>query len=98
MNYRKFGRVGWEVTEIGYGMFGIGDWADSNDDESKLALQRAVESGCNFFDTAWVYGRGRSEKLLGWLTRNNPGKKLYTATKVPPKKFQMACQAGIHFG
>ncbi len=88
MNYRKFGRVGWKVTEFGYGMFGMGDWADSNDDESKQALQRAVELGCNLFDTAWVYGRGRSEKLLGWLIRNNPGKKLYTATKVPPKNFK----------
>jgi aryl-alcohol dehydrogenase-like predicted oxidoreductase len=88
MNCRKFGRMGWMVTEFGYGMFGMGDWADSNDDESKQALQRAVELGCNFFDTAWIYGRGRSEVLLGWLIRNNPHKKLYTATKVPPKNLK----------
>lgn len=88
MHYRKFGRVGWNVTEFGYGMFGMGDWADSNDDESKQALQRAVELGCNFFDTAWIYGKGRSETLLGWLIRNNRAKKLYTATKVPPKNLK----------
>ena len=43
--------------------------------------------GCNFFDTAWAYGSGHSEKLLGWLVRNNPGRKLYVATKIPPKNF-----------
>ena len=48
-------------------------------------LQRAVDLGCNFFDTAWAYGGGRSEALLGKLVRANPDKKLYTATKIPPK-------------
>jgi aryl-alcohol dehydrogenase-like predicted oxidoreductase len=49
------------------------------------SLQRAVELGCNFFDTAWAYGSGHSEGLLGRLIRQNPEKKLYTATKIPPK-------------
>jgi aryl-alcohol dehydrogenase-like predicted oxidoreductase len=88
MRYRKFGRTGWRVSEIGYGMWGMGGWSGSNDEESLAALQRSVDLGCNFFDTALVYGDGRSEKLLGQIVRTNPDKKLYTATKVPPKNMQ----------
>ena len=88
MKYRKLGRTGWMVSEIGYGMWGMGGWAGSNDEESKRSLQRAVDLGCNFFDTAWAYGNGHSERLLGWLVRNNPDKRLYVATKVPPENFQ----------
>ena len=87
MNYRRFGRTGWMVSEIGYGMWGMGGWTGSEDAESKKSLQKAVDLGCNFFDTAWAYGGGHSEKLLGGLVRNNPGRKLYTATKIPPKNF-----------
>ncbi len=92
MNFRKFGRTGWQVAEIGYGMWGMGGWTGSDDAESLMALQRAVELGCNFFDTAWGYGAGHSEGLLGQLVRANPGKKLYTATKMPPKNFKWPSQ------
>lgn len=85
MNYRRFGRTNWQVSEIGYGMWGMGGWTGSDDEESLASLQRAVDLGCNSFDTAWAYGEGRSEALLGELVRANPQKKLYTATKVPPK-------------
>ncbi len=85
MNHRKFGRTGWQVSEIGYGMWGMAGWTGSDDAESARALQLAVDMGCNFFDTAWGYGGGRSEGFLGNLVRANPGKKLYTATKIPPK-------------
>lgn len=88
MQYRTFGRTGWQVSDIGYGMWGMGGWTGSDDDESLASLQRSVDLGCNFFDTAYVYGTGRSENLLGKLGRANPGKKLYTATKVPPKNMQ----------
>ncbi len=88
MKYRKFGRTGWEVSEIGYGMWGMAGWTGSHDDESKMSLQLAADLGCNFFDTAWGYGAGKSEGLLGRLIRANPGKKLYTATKIPPKNFK----------
>lgn len=88
MKYRTFGRTGWQVSEIGYGMWGMAGWTGSDDDQSRQALQRAVELGCNFFDTAWAYGAGRSEKLLGELVRANPQVKLYTATKIPPKNRQ----------
>jgi aryl-alcohol dehydrogenase-like predicted oxidoreductase len=88
MNNRRFGRTGWMVSEIGYGMWGMGSWTGSDDAESMAALQRAVDLGCNFFDTAWGYGSGHSEGLLGELIRANPGKELYTATKMPPKNFK----------
>ena len=87
MKYRRFGRAGWSVGEIGYGMWGMGSWSGSDDEESLRSLQRAVDLGCNFFDTAWGYGAGRSEALLGELVRHNPQRKLYTATKIPPKNF-----------
>jgi aryl-alcohol dehydrogenase-like predicted oxidoreductase len=85
MQYRLFGRTEWPISEIGFGMWGMGGWTGSDDAESMVALQRSVDQGCNFFDTAWAYGDGRSEKLLGALVRANPGKRLYTATKIPPK-------------
>jgi aryl-alcohol dehydrogenase-like predicted oxidoreductase len=93
MNYRRFGRTGWNVSEIGYGMWGMAGWTGSDDAESLDALQRAVDLGCNFFDTAWAYGDGHSEELLGKILRANknnstvggPDKKLYVATKIPPK-------------
>lgn len=88
MQYRKFGRTGWQVSDVGYGMWGMGGWSGSNDDESLASLQRSVDLGCNFFDTAFVYGDGRSENLLGQLVRANPDKKLYTATKIPPKNMK----------
>ncbi len=88
MKYRKLGRTNFEVSEIGYGMWGMAGWTGSNDEESFRSLQLAVDLGCTFFDTAWGYGAGKSERLLGELVRANKGKKLYTATKIPPKNFE----------
>jgi aryl-alcohol dehydrogenase-like predicted oxidoreductase len=93
MRYRRFGRAGWNVSEIGYGMWGMAGWTGSDDTESLDSLQRSVDLGCNFFDTAWAYGNGHSEELLGKILRNNrgnvscggPDRRLYIATKVPPK-------------
>ncbi len=85
MQYRTFGRTGWQVSEIGYGMWGMAGWKGSDDEESIRSLSRAVELGCNFFDTAWAYGDGHSERLLGNLLRQYPTTRLYTATKIPPK-------------
>lgn len=93
MRYRTFGRTGWEVSEIGYGMWGMASWAGSDDEQSFASLQRSVDLGCNFFDTAFAYGEGRSEALLGRLVKANPDKRLYTATKVPPKNQQWPAQA-----
>jgi aryl-alcohol dehydrogenase-like predicted oxidoreductase len=85
MHYRTFGRTGWNVGEVGYGMWGMAGWTGSDDAESIESLQLAADLGCNFFDTAWAYGNGHSEKLLGRLIRENPSRRLYAATKVPPK-------------
>jgi aryl-alcohol dehydrogenase-like predicted oxidoreductase len=68
-------------------MWGMAGWTGSDDEQSMRSLQRAVDLGCNFYDTAWGYGAGKSEELLGQLIRANPEKKLYTATKIPPKNF-----------
>ena len=88
MKYRTFGRTNWQVGEIGYGMWGMAGWTGSDDVESMNSMQKAVDLGCNFFDTAWGYGAGKSEGLLGQLVRSNPGIRLYTATKIPPKNFK----------
>ncbi|HEX2910499.1 MAG TPA: aldo/keto reductase [Chloroflexia bacterium] len=87
MRYRTFGRTGWEISEIGYGMWGLAGWKGGEEAEVRQALQLAVDQGCNFFDTAWGYGAGASERILGELVRANPAKRLYTATKIPPKNF-----------
>jgi aryl-alcohol dehydrogenase-like predicted oxidoreductase len=88
MKYRKLGKTDWKVSEIGYGMWGMAGWTGSDDEESLGSLQLSVDLGCNFFDTAWGYGRGKSEGLLGKLVKANKDKKLYTATKIPPKNFK----------
>jgi aryl-alcohol dehydrogenase-like predicted oxidoreductase len=85
MQYRPFGRVAWPVSEVGYGMWGMAGWTGSADEESFTALDRAIELGCNFFDTAWAYGDGHSERLLGQTLKRHRGKQLYVATKIPPK-------------
>ncbi len=88
MIYRRFGRTDWKLSEIGYGMWGMGGWKESDDKQSMDSLNLAVEKGVNFFDTAWGYGEGHSERLLGQLLKNHSGKKLYTASKIPPKNFK----------
>ena len=93
MRYRKFGRLGWQVSEIGYGMWGMGGWTGSDDNESLGALDRAIAFGCNFFDTAWAYGQGHSEKLLGQTLRAHAGSRLFVATKVPPKNLKWPANA-----
>ncbi|HXZ32407.1 MAG TPA: aldo/keto reductase [Terriglobales bacterium] len=84
MKYRKFGRTGFDVSEIAHGLWGMGDWVDSDDRQSLEALQMAVDGGCNFFDTAWAYGNGKSDGLLGEIMARNPDKRLYAASKIPP--------------
>lgn len=93
MRDRTFGRTGWQVSEIGYGMWGMAGWTGSDDEESARSLDRAVELGCTFFDTAWAYGDGRSERLLGAALKRHRGTRLYTATKIPPKNRQWPARA-----
>jgi aryl-alcohol dehydrogenase-like predicted oxidoreductase len=86
MNYRRLGRTGFEISEIGFGAWGIGgkQWLGGTDDESLLALRRALDLGVNLIDTALAYGDGHSENLAGQVVRD-AGRKVYIATKVPPK-------------
>lgn len=88
MIYRRFGRTDWPVSEMGYGMWGLAGWTGSDIEEVNESLDRAVSHGCNFFDTAWGYGAGKSEEILGGLIKRHPEKRLYAATKIPPKNFK----------
>jgi aryl-alcohol dehydrogenase-like predicted oxidoreductase len=85
VKHRTFGRLGWKVSEIGYGMWGMAGWTGSDDAESHASLDESIALGCNFFDTAWAYGDGHSERLLGETLRRHRDKRLYVATKIPPK-------------
>ena len=85
MRYRVYPRTGWELSEIGYGMWGLGGWTGSDDDQTLRSLAEAVAMGCNFFDTAWAYGAGHSERLLAQTLSAHRDKRLYVATKVPPR-------------
>ncbi|HZQ19877.1 MAG TPA: aldo/keto reductase [Terriglobales bacterium] len=85
MKYRKFGRTGFDASDIAPGLWGMSGWSGSNDDESMKSLQLSVDLGCNFFDTAWAYGEGKSDGLLGKTIGQNKGKRLFAASKIPPK-------------
>jgi aryl-alcohol dehydrogenase-like predicted oxidoreductase len=88
MKYRKLGRTGFEVSEIAQGLWGMSGWSGSEDKQSLQALQSAVDLGCNFFDTAWAYGNGKSDALLGQILAKNKNKRLYAASKIPPMNDQ----------
>jgi aryl-alcohol dehydrogenase-like predicted oxidoreductase len=93
MQYRRFGRTNWNVSDIGYGMWGLAGWTGNDQREIEQSLDRSVELGCNFFDTAWAYGAGKSEQILGQLVKRHSSKRLYCATKVPAKNFKWPARA-----
>ena len=95
MHHRTFGKLGWSVSEVGYGMWGMASWSGSDDGESMASLERAIELGCNFFDTAWAYGQGHSERLLGRLLKARPDTRLYCASKIPPKNLKWPATAAM---
>ena len=84
MKYRKLGRTNFDISEIGDGLWGMSGWSGSDDEESLSSMQLAVDTGCNFYDTAWAYGEGKSDGLLGEIIQRNSGKRLYAASKIPP--------------
>jgi len=88
MRNRTYGRTGWKVSEVGYGMWGMGAWSGADDEESLASLGVAIARGCNFFDTAWIYGNGRSERVLGEARRTYPHAPMFLATKIPPKNMR----------
>ena len=96
MRTRTLGRTGWQVSEVGYGAWGIGgnQWRGHTDDESLAALRRALELGLNFIDTALAYNEGHSERLISSVLRQT-GARAYVATKVPPKNRIWPAQRGV---
>ncbi len=95
MEYRKLGRTGIEVSVIGFGAWAIGGdlWGPQDDEQSLLSLRKAAILGCNFIDTAAVYGMGHSEEIVGKFLKET-GETIYVATKVPPKNFRWPARKG----
>jgi len=87
MKYRTFGKLGWRVSEIGFGGWALGGlgWGGQRDEDSVAALRQAFDLGCNFIDTAQGYGDGRSEQLIGKFLKAHKGEHVYVATKIPVK-------------
>jgi aryl-alcohol dehydrogenase-like predicted oxidoreductase len=96
MRYRTLRKTGLEVSELGFGAWGIGGdaWIGADDDESLRALRVAIEHGVNFLDTAYVYGDGHSEQLIGAAVRES-AETVYVASKVPPKNMEWPAPAGL---
>lgn len=96
MNYRKLGRTGFDVSEIGYGAWGISgkQWIGAEDKESLKVLRTAIDKGINFIDTALAYGEGKSEKLVGRAV-SDAEVNVRIATKVPPKNRLWPARSGI---
>jgi aryl-alcohol dehydrogenase-like predicted oxidoreductase len=89
MNLRPLGKTGIEVSEVGYGAWGIGQsmWIGADDTESLRALDRAIDLGLNFIDTALAYGDGHSERLVGRTVRSR-AETVHVATKIPPRNMR----------
>ncbi|GGA26842.1 aldo/keto reductase [Paenibacillus physcomitrellae] len=96
MNYRTLGKTGLQVSEIGYGAWGIGKsgWLGAEDQESLKALHRSIDLGLTFIDTALGYGNGHSESLVGQVVRER-SETIYVASKIPPKNGQWPARAGV---
>ena len=96
MKYRQLGRTGFEVSDIGYGAWGISgkQWIGATDRQSLAALHTAMEQVVNLIDTALAYGDGKSEELVGRAVSES-GKRIYIATKVPPKNRIWPARPGI---
>ncbi|HEY7328576.1 MAG TPA: aldo/keto reductase [Gemmataceae bacterium] len=95
MKYRTFGRLGWQVSEVGYGMWGLAGWTGGEEKQIQDALRLAVELGCNFFDTALAYGDGLSERILGELVRACSDRRLFIASKIPPMNRRWPSRRGF---
>ena len=97
LRHRTLGRTGLVVSELGYGAWGIGGtmWIGADDEESLRALRQAIELGVNFIDTAYGYGDGHSEELVGAAARQ-AAETVYVATKIPPLNGQWPARPGVH--
>ena len=97
MKTRPLGRTGLQVSEIGFGAWGIGGtlWIGAKDEESREALHRALDLGVNLIDTAIVYGQGRSERLVGQVVRERRDASVHVATKIPPRNLEWPARRGV---
>ncbi len=97
MNYRTLGKTHLQVSQLGYGAWGIGKhmWEGADDDESMRALRRAIDGGVNFIDTALAYGDGHSEQLVGSAVKASD-RPVYVASKIPPKNYEWPARPGVH--
>jgi aryl-alcohol dehydrogenase-like predicted oxidoreductase len=95
MRYRRLGRTNLQISEIGHGLWGMSGWTGSDDQQSAQALKTAAGLGCNFFDTAWAYGQGKSDSLLGELLLSNS--QLFVASKVPPMNGKWPASAAYNY-
>jgi aryl-alcohol dehydrogenase-like predicted oxidoreductase len=95
VEYRALGRTGLQVSEIGFGAWGIGasNWVGAREDESIEALNQAIELGVNFIDTARGYGE--SERIVGRVLRAHRDHQIFVATKVPPKNGMFPAPPGL---
>src|ERR1051325_851388 len=96
MQFSELGRTHFTVSTMGYGAWRIGgqQWVGGTDDESISALRRAIDLGVNIIDTALAYGDGHSEQLVGQVVRD-AGRRIYVASKVPPKNLLWPARPGI---
>ena len=84
MKQRVLGKSGFSVSEIGHGLWGMGGWSGSTDQVNRASLRLSIEGGCTFFDSAFAYGQGHSDKLIGAIAHEYPDRKLVLASKIPP--------------
>ncbi|MCA1731834.1 MAG: aldo/keto reductase [Actinobacteria bacterium] len=96
MHYRQLGSTGLEISEVGFGTWGMGkdEWLGAEDNESLRALHKAIDLGLNFIDTALRYGEGHSERLVGQVLRERD-ETVYVATKVPPSNLEWPARPGL---
>ena len=99
MPHRTLGRTGISVSEIGFGGWGIGKsmWGRTDDAESMQALHAAFDAGIDYFDTAYAYGHGHSERLIARLFKET-GRRATVSTKVPPKNMEWPGHATVRLG
>ncbi len=98
MKQRALGKSGFTVSEIGHGLWGMGNWSDADDMVSRAALRQSIEGGCTFFDSAFAYGNGRSDNLIGEIAREYPDRQLMLASKIPPAngKWPSSPKSSLH--
>jgi aryl-alcohol dehydrogenase-like predicted oxidoreductase len=84
MKYRTFGKLGWQVSEIGFGAWALGGqaWGGQRVEDSVATLKQALDLGCNFIDTAQGYGDGHSERVIGKFLKAHQGERIYVADRL----------------